>query len=254
MSDIKDLDIEALLPDSISEDKKAKAIAEAVTNQLLEINRNINQILIWDDISKHDDNTLLNLAWQMHTDIYDTSFGKQTRVNLINDSVNWHKVRGTPYAVRRALYNVYSSGYVEEWYEYGGEPYHFRVAGISDALNNDDDLKKLEMLIASSKNCRSWIDGIDFTRTISSTVYVGGAVLEEYKEDITSTIPEENGKYIAYFSINAEGNIAVSDSESQDHIDIWDNDNDGNLIQSDRTTGSRHWGIDRDGNYTLKEE
>ena len=58
MSDIKDLDIEALLPDSISEDKKAKAIAEAVTNQLLEINRNINQILIWDDISKHDDNTL----------------------------------------------------------------------------------------------------------------------------------------------------------------------------------------------------
>lgn len=141
MSDIKDLDIEALLPDSISEDKKAKAIAEAVTNQLLEINRNINQILIWDDISKHDDNTLLNLAWQMHTDIYDTSFGKQARVNLINDSVNWHKVRGTPYAVRRALYNVYSSGYVEEWYEYGGEPYHFRVAGISDALNNDDDLK-----------------------------------------------------------------------------------------------------------------
>ncbi|MFQ9474035.1 MAG: phage tail protein [Oscillospiraceae bacterium] len=34
---------------------------------------------------------------------------------------------GTPAAVNRIIETIFETGYIEEWYEYDGEPHHFRA-------------------------------------------------------------------------------------------------------------------------------
>ena len=53
---------------------------------------------------------------------------------------------------------------VEEWFEYKGSPYHFRVNGSYGPTVNGDSLQNLVNAINEAKNVRSWLDGISFER------------------------------------------------------------------------------------------
>nr|DAL33579.1 MAG TPA_asm: tail protein [Caudoviricetes sp.] len=190
MNKLDTLNVEVLLPSSIAEDKNVKAIAKVVTEKLLQVNDDTKLILLWEQLPNFDDAKLSNLAWQLHVDLYDSSLSKAQRVQLIRNSILWHRYRGTKYAVESALQSVFNTGQVEEWQEYDGKPYHFRINGLIEALQDESRINKLVDLIVKSKNLRSWCDEIQFERETTGNIFIGGAVVDDTELTVSSSFEE----------------------------------------------------------------
>ena len=90
--------------------------------------------------------------------------------SLIKSSIKMHRYKGTKYAIKEVLKNLNISGDVSEWFEYGGNPYYFKVIlQVLDMPITLDTEKKLRALIDEYKNERSWLDFIRLE--ISPTSY-----------------------------------------------------------------------------------
>lgn len=202
MNDLDTLDLASLLPSSIADDEEVQALAKVVTQKLLDINDSINTLLLWKNLSRYDDTILLHLAWELHTDLYDEELSKEVREQLIRSSILWHMKKGTRYSVKSALRMVFKTGDIEEWFEYGGNPYHFKVTGLTEAVSDGSKLIQLINLIRLSKNLRSWCDFIEFERQINGAIFIGAAVVDD-EEIIVSSDLKDEFRFIKNISVGA---------------------------------------------------
>lgn len=191
MNNLDALDLALLLPSSIADDEEVQALAKVVTQKLLDINDGINTLLLWKDLSGYDDTTLLHLAWELHTDLYNEELSKEVREQLIRSSILWHMKKGTLYSVESALRMVFKTGDIEEWFAYGGNPYHFKVTGLTEEVPDESKIMQLINLIQLSKNLRSWCDSIEFERQINGAVFIGAAVVDDDDIIISSDFKDE---------------------------------------------------------------
>lgn len=106
------------------------------------------------------------LAWAWSVDAWDADWTEQQKRNAIDASVFIHRHKGTPAAVQRAVDVVFSDAEVQEWFDYGGEPFHFRVVS-QGAFASERDYRRLIRLIESAQNARSWLDSIVIRSRIS---------------------------------------------------------------------------------------
>lgn len=61
----------------------------------------------------------------------------------------------------RLIQTIFGSGQIEEWYQYGGEPHHFRAAiGAGGLTITPEALEELRRVLASVKRLSSWLDSI----------------------------------------------------------------------------------------------
>lgn len=70
---------------------------------------------------------------------------------------------------------VHSSAQVIENWQYGGQPYHFKVIVEGEPIEDTATLNTLKQAIDSVKNVRSWLDGIEYKRSLTCDVFYGGA-------------------------------------------------------------------------------
>lgn len=67
--------------------------------------------------------------------------------------------KGTVESIKVALKSFFAGASIEEWYQYGGEPYFFRVKVLLDGVSFDS-WDKLEAIVSTYKNVRSVLDRI----------------------------------------------------------------------------------------------
>lgn len=134
MNDIFTMDYSTLLPSALTHDPKMVALARTLAAQLLDISGHINDVLIYSNFDHLPEDLVDILAYDMHVDWYEYSYPLTVKRNLVRDSVKVHKKMGTKYAVETALGGLWPKSEVEEWYQYGGEPHHFRV--VCDVTEN----------------------------------------------------------------------------------------------------------------------
>lgn len=72
--------------------------------------------------------------------------------------------QGTRWAVNRLIQTIFDSGETEEWFEYGGKPYYFRVRS-TNPLATPEDARRFRAAIGDTKNIRSWLEDILILRT-----------------------------------------------------------------------------------------
>lgn len=65
---------------------------------------------------------------------------------------------------------------VHEWFDYGGEPYYFKVT-TETVISGTTVLAELVEMINAVKNVRSWMEGIIINRTWSGNMYFGSALV-----------------------------------------------------------------------------
>jgi phage tail P2-like protein len=115
-------------------------------------------------LNKIVNETLIDLlAWQFHVDFYEPWLPVEIKRELVLKSLDWHYRKGTPSVVEEIVSTVFTRAKVEEWYEYGGRPYGFRIA-TEEQKPDAETLKKLIRAINSVKNTRSFLD--EFTHLL----------------------------------------------------------------------------------------
>jgi phage tail P2-like protein len=170
-----DISFSELLPSSIASDPTIAAAAQALDAELQAVNDAIQNIAIYSRVDLLSDALLKHLAWQWHVDFWDDGLDSDAKLTLVLQSYDWHRHKGTPYAVEQMVQDVLGGGSVQEWYEYGGDPFHFKITSNS----SPQDLATYNRLLAAvevSKNERSILDDIEHYTLIDSDVYFTGTL------------------------------------------------------------------------------
>ena len=162
-----------ILPSSIAGDEKVKAAAAALDDELTTVNTATDRVRNLWNLDEADEDLLKTLAWGFHVDFWDDDFSKEQKIEVVESALALHMKRGTPGAIEHILQNILGGGIVEEWFEYGGRPFHFRVVSNAGAEDEKQDTQ-LRAAIEWAKNERSVLDAVIKAPSLPATHYIGG--------------------------------------------------------------------------------
>lgn len=113
------------------------------------------------------------LAWALSVDQWDNAWSEEAKRAVCRASLSIHKIKGTPGAVENALAAAGVTAQLQEWFEYGDEPYCFTVFVEP---NPDVSLDMVRAIVDSYKNLRSWLcGGLFYGWQVGGDMYVGAA-------------------------------------------------------------------------------
>lgn len=138
----------------------AQITAQALATRLSEIDR----LRLYPAIDELDEPVLDMLAHDFKVDWWDPAYSLDEKRRTLKSSWQVHRILGTKAAVETALSAVYPDSKVLEWFEYGGEPYHFKLL-IDSTFERADPQKHQRVLerVNYYKNLRSHLDRIEYS-------------------------------------------------------------------------------------------
>ena len=152
-----------IIPPAIRNDPQIQAMDAALTPQLQEVSQAIQDCIILARLDELSEPIVDLLAWQYHVDFYEINLGIEQKRNLVRNSIDVHRHKGTPYAIEQVVEAVYGNCNLKEWFEYGGEPYFFRIdVTLTEECVDKTKAKRVLKAIESVKNTRSWLEKLAF--------------------------------------------------------------------------------------------
>ncbi|RKJ17808.1 phage tail protein I [bacterium D16-50] len=170
MTRLQDSQITQILPEYLSEKASVQALSFALNRAVRKLIGYCGNIGVFSAIDVAADSVLDMLALELNVPYYDDSLKTETKREMVKNMFNWHMTAGTPAAVEDLVSSVFGQGEIHEWFEYGGEPYTFRIITNADAAI--ESIKEFEKLIERVKNIRSHIDEVIFIREQQARMYV----------------------------------------------------------------------------------
>lgn len=184
----------ASLPLVLQQDKSMMALADGIAEILSQRPDEIDHLRIYSAIDRLPEQILDILAYDFKVDWWDGNYSLEEKRRTLKGSWQVHKMLGTKAAVETAISAVYPETQVQEWFQYGGLPYHFRLL-IDATYENVDPAKHNRVLerVKFYKNLRSVLDLIEYydaggTATVYAMVgcsgceITDGATAECYQE------------------------------------------------------------------------
>lgn len=174
---LENFHIEEFAPRFLIRDRDGYALAKAMEGILkLGLSWILAGVEMIDDVEKMPEWRLDERAWELNALWYDYRADIETKRAVIRGAQEYFNRLGTPYAVERAINDVYGVGRIEEWFEYDGEPFHFRVY-TSNASALQENREKFMKLMEIVKNTRSTLDNIFYIGAEGSAAGNIGAVM-----------------------------------------------------------------------------
>lgn len=173
MIDIKKLNLLDILPQNLCNDPTITAVAQSLDAELQQVALEANLVLLLARLDDLPEKIVDELAWQYHVDFYDYELPIEQKRNLIRQSYLWHRKKGTPWAVKQVVSTILEGAEITENWEYGGQPYRFKVNLIKGSIPTTKELENLYKAVKATKNTRSWLDGVNFFRSIPQNIYYG---------------------------------------------------------------------------------
>lgn len=188
MTKLDELKLADIMPPNLLKDNVIKTMCEALDIQLQKLEENNKKLSIYANIDNLPENIIDYLAWHFHVDFYDDSLDIKQKRDSVKKSIIWHKSKGTAGMVEDYLITIFGGAEVIEWFDYGAQPYHFKIDLLTAAIPDLDSLRKIIKAIFTIKNTRSWCDELGFKRDVNGNIYYGGIVAQEKAIDIYPAI------------------------------------------------------------------
>ncbi|PCK69941.1 hypothetical protein PL1_2883 [Paenibacillus larvae subsp. larvae B-3650] len=115
------------------------------------------------------------LAYQFHVDFYDPSLPIEKKRELVKKSIPFHRRKGTPSAVEELISIIFGEGRVEEWFEYGGKPFHFRVLTNNPEVTQDKAIE-FYRAVESVKRLSAHLERVILYQAEEMSLYMGCAL------------------------------------------------------------------------------
>lgn len=177
MTNLHDGQITDLLSNSMRHNPETIAMGYAILQEKRRIIEYVDRTRLMAFVETLDERILDYLAVELRTPAYKDTFPVDVKRRLIAGTLPFYATLGTPAAVDWIIQAIFGSGRIEEWFEYGGEPHHFRVSvRNNETFNSLNGLANFLRLVASIKRLSSWLDEITVTTDmVERILYFGGA-------------------------------------------------------------------------------
>ena len=153
---IHNVDLIKLMPQNFLADDKAKKICEVINTELQGLAVNTKFAEASYDVDNATSAVLEHIAWQLNSELFFLGATLEEKKRLVKEAIQLHRRKGTKYAVEHAIQLIFPNAKVEEWFEYGGNPYYFRV--INTERRSLREILTIISLINIMKSLRSWLD------------------------------------------------------------------------------------------------
>lgn len=190
-----------LLPVNLQGDKNLEGLSSAI-DKVFSLEELLDVLLVY-MIDQAPADALPYLAWQFHVEGWEMAQTEAERRALVKSAIELHKYKGTAWAVEKVFEVLRIEAEIKEWFEYGGEPYKFRIF-LKTPIRDENTYFRLIDFINEYKNERSWIDSIGSHREYSGNVRVGMASYNGKFYDIPLYIKADidpAGFYPAFFQV-----------------------------------------------------
>lgn len=152
------IDLLKLMPRFMREDETTQAMCKAILPYLQKISDNSLEFLYSLLIDTAPEWWLDQLAWEQNITWYDTDASIQAKRNVVRNAEWVKRHLGTKAAVETTVFDYFGDATVEEWFEYNGKPFHFRVITTPEAA--DDKIYQFRKAVENTKNVRSYLEAI----------------------------------------------------------------------------------------------
>lgn len=169
---LTDLEMKRLLPTWMQGDIPDLLLARGVDETMHRVAPDLDLLSLWQALDSLPEAVLDELAWGLDIDWYDSGASYETKVDLVRQSDLVHAHLGTVGAVESVTTSYFGSGRVKEWWEYAGEPHHFKVYSTNPSLVNEN-LERFLNMLSKVKRLSSKFDGIQIGLTGEGTVHCG---------------------------------------------------------------------------------
>ena len=178
---LNNIDFIRLLPQFMRDDKAVQGLAAGINEIIPSLDESIRKLTTWDHIDELTESELDELAWELNIHWYDPRASLAIKREVIKASDQVYKHLGTKWAVENVITTYFGSGYVSEWWEYGGEPGHFQVNSSNPSLNNERFNEFLQLL-DKVKRASAKLDSVVISLSGELPLYAGMAMHEVGRE------------------------------------------------------------------------
>ena len=173
MTDLTNGSMLELLPPEMRQDTETIAFAYAVDRQITKLCAYAEQTQIYASIDNMPEWLLDILAVELRTPAYQETYSIAVKRTLVKQTLPFWEKMGTPAAVNRIIEAIFGSGEIEEFWEYGGEPHHFR-ARTGNPYITAENVAEFKQALESVKRLSSWLDEVTMNTSAETyTQYMG---------------------------------------------------------------------------------
>ena len=197
--------LDQTLPPALQYDQRLVAFAAAAAEQFFKSAGLIRDTMgLYYRIDELDETMLDILASDLHVDWYDFDDDIEEKRATIASSVFVHRHMGTPAAIRRVIEDSFGEGDIEEWFDYGGEPHHFRVT-TENVEKVNQNLEKFLDMIRKAKRASAVLESVGIQQRSTMTAGVGIASktrfvqasrMEPTSIEVTDWLTDEAGEML----------------------------------------------------------
>ena len=217
------------LPSVLAEDESLSALARAAAEQFQALIQNVESASILINIDKLPEAALDILARDFRVDWYDSNASLEQKRQLIRTALDVHRHKGTKAAVETAVSAIVPGAVVEEWFEYDGEPYCFRISMETDGHDlNITAQRRLVRNVQYYKNARSRLESIHYRLNPNpppAPLFIAPVTGDAYFR-ITVPAPATDAVYDHMLFVTDDGNVYEYAEEGDT---CYEADVDGNL-------------------------
>ncbi|MGP7817781.1 phage tail protein I [Niallia sp. 01092] len=172
MNDLMNMSLLKILPPNLIQSKEDQAMAKAITEILKYV---FNKTEILDPLNEIPEKLLDLRAFEEHVDFYDTSLPVETKRELIKKALFFHRSKGTKGAVEDLITTIFGDGQVVEWFEYGGQPFTFKVVTNNPSVTTERALQ-FTRVVDSVKRKTARLEKVEIIATENLPLNFAGAV------------------------------------------------------------------------------
>lgn len=186
MTKIQDASLYEILPFNIKSDNiEVQALSFAIQQSLLMICKFSDGVRVIAAIDDMPEKIIDNLAVELNLPCFHPESSLSVKRALVKDAFIWHTIAGTASAIRRYFLTISQDTDIQEWFDYGGDPYHFRIIATvpEDQDVTEDILIDIAQQIIKLKNARSILDEAlivkEHNENMQQAIAIGVAVIRE---------------------------------------------------------------------------
>ena len=212
MINIRTGELADILPVEFTRQPQALAISYALKQAYQTYLDYQNTVYVYVFIDNAPEYVLDFLAVELHVRYYRQDLDLETKRNLVKSAMQVALKDGTLYAVNSVINTIFGDGEAIDWYDYGGDPNHFKID-----LNVDDgnyDIDELIAVVDDVKRETARLDSVTMHQDHHhENIYLGSVMVEGVSETIgcedvpdvdiiflgdedDNYIADENGSYI----------------------------------------------------------
>lgn len=170
MSKIKDADFLTTFPPALRQDESMLALGRLIAEELHITAGETKKNIIYANIEELSETWLDVLAYDLHVDWYDYDYPIEAKRAIIRDSVRVHQKLGTKAAVEMALGGIHPQSEIEEWFDYDGEPFCFRIVLDTTKSRVAADYDEIVRTVDIYKRLTAHLDGLYYQGSICVVV------------------------------------------------------------------------------------